>query len=192
MLLVPEELEIVFERELRWRSRYVLTVNRTGQVVARVPEAWPEAKINRMLHRHRRWLLNRREEQVIRKGRQAEQERLKTVWSALPESWYRRAARKVLKERCDHWAKVMGLGYGKLRLTGARTRWGSCNARGDLSFSWRLLATRWDLVNYVVVHELAHRVHFDHSQRFWRLVERYVPDYGRCRDDLRELGAALG
>ena len=189
--------DIEFIREKRWRSRYVLTVRRGDagddwRVVARIPDHWGQEQIDRMLFKHRRWLQKRAAERMAKVARRAEQDALQVVWCELPESWYRKSARIVLKRRCDVWARAMGIGYGSLRITGARSRWGSCSSLGNLSFSWRLLATRWDLIEYVIVHELAHRVHFNHGTKFWRLVERYVPDYAQKRDDLRRLGGELG
>ncbi len=189
--------DIEFVREKHWRSRYVLTVRRGDagddwQVVARIPERWGPAQIDQMLHRHRRWLQKREQERRAKAVKAAERDALQGVWCEFTETWYRKAARVVLKRACDVWARRMGVSYGSLRITGARSRWGSCSSVGNLSFSWRLLATRWDLIEYVIVHELSHRVHFNHGTRFWRLVERYVPDYAQKRDDLRRLGGELG
>lgn len=186
-------MNIVYVREPKWRQRYQLKVARSGdEIVARIPARWGEAETQGMLYRHRRWLQLREQELRLRVEKSAVRKQAVVGFCELDESWYRKAAKVVLKRRCDIWAQRMGLRYGALRITGAVTRWGSCSSRGNLSFSWRLLATRWDLLEYVVVHELAHRVHFDHSSRFWGLVGQYIPDYMQRRKDLRTLGADLG
>ena len=67
-----------------------------------------------------------------------------------------------------------------------KTRWGSCSSNGNLNFNNRLLFVPEELVDYVVVHELAHRKEMNHSNAFWNVVEKYMPDYKECRKKLRE------
>lgn len=100
-------------------------------------------------------------------------------------NWYRKQAAKIIGERVAHFANHFGLHIERVRITSARTRWGSCSAKGTLSFSWRLLMTSPDVIDYVVVHELAHTVHHNHSKRFWKLVEKWMPDYHERRKQLR-------
>ena len=78
-----------------------------------------------------------------------------------------------------------------MRITGAKTRWGSCSGRNTLNFSWRLLAAEEDAVRYVVIHELAHTAEHNHSSRFWALVESACPDWRRQRESLRQTGLRL-
>ena len=80
----------------------------------------------------------------------------------------------------------MGVRPTGIRITAARTRFGSCSAKNRLCFSWRLMDYPDAVIDYVVVHELAHIVHKNHGPRFWELVERYMPDYKRRRAMLRE------
>ena len=74
-----------------------------------------------------------------------------------------------------------------VKINGAQTRWGSCSARRSVNFSWRLILAEDNLVDYVIVHELAHLKELNHSPRFWALVAAYVPDYQIRRARLREL-----
>lgn len=104
---------------------------------------------------------------------------------ALFQDWYRKQARKIIGERVSFFAKQFQLEAEKIRITSARTRWGSCSSKGTLSFSWRLLMTPLDVIDYVVVHELAHIVHHNHAKRFWDLVEKWMPDYRERRKQLR-------
>ena len=80
---------------------------------------------------------------------------------------------------------------GRISIRDTRTRWGSCSAKGDLSFSWRLILTPPEILNYVVCHEVAHLVHMDHSPAFWRTVARIDPDYEARRHWLHANGNAL-
>lgn len=104
------------------------------------------------------------------------------------QNWYRQQARRVIEARVACFAEKHQLHYKKIRITSARTRWGSCSTRGTLSFSWRLVLTPPDVIDYVVVHELAHTVHHNHSKHFWKLVENLLPDYKERRKQLREYG----
>lgn len=103
-------------------------------------------------------------------------------------NWYRKQAAKLIGERVAYFAKQFGLDVRSIRITSARTRWGSCSPRGTLSFSWRLLMTPPDVIDYVVVHELAHTIHHNHSKRFWNLVEKWMPDYKERRKQLKQYG----
>ena len=101
-------------------------------------------------------------------------------------NWYRAQAGKIIGQRATVFAAQFQIAVGKIRITSARTRWGSCSANGTLSFSWRLLMTPLEVIDYVVVHELAHTVHHNHSHRFWKLVEAWMPDYKERRNLLRQ------
>ncbi len=90
-----------------------------------------------------------------------------------------------LQSRLDHWAGVMGIDYRELRMSSARCRWGSCSADGVIRISVFLLFAPERAIDYVLVHELAHRRHFDHGPAFWALVEQYMPDYDQQRQTLR-------
>ena len=108
------------------------------------------------------------------------------------EGWYRSQAREYLTNRLAHYSRVGGFSYKSLRVNGARTRWGSCNAqRKSLNFTWRLMMAPPEIVDYVVVHELCHLKHPNHSPEFWKEVERILPDYKQRRKWLKENGLKL-
>lgn len=108
------------------------------------------------------------------------------------EGWYRLQAREYLTDRLAHYSQVWGFSYKNLRINGAGTRWGSCNAqRKSLNFTWRLMMAPPEIVDYVVVHELCHLKHPNHSPEFWKEVERILPDYKRRRKWLKENGLKL-
>ncbi|MGI6257507.1 MAG: M48 family metallopeptidase [Anaerovoracaceae bacterium] len=91
----------------------------------------------------------------------------------------------ILKERCQYFASRMGVDYGKIRINRARTRWASCNGKGDLNFSLAMMALPRELVDYIVVHELSHRKEMNHSKGFWAIVEKEMPDYRERRKRLK-------
>jgi predicted metal-dependent hydrolase len=111
--------------------------------------------------------------------------------TAAIERWYRRAAAKEIAPRLDAAAESLGTTYSALSIRGQRTRWGSCSARGAMSFNWRLLLAPEAVLDYVVWHEACHLRVMDHSPTFWALVRRHCPDYEEQRRWLRRHGAML-
>lgn len=98
--------------------------------------------------------------------------------------WYKRRAMKKFQQRLDYYAGQMGLTYRHLRLSNAAQRWGSCSADRVIRLNWCLLAYPLPLLDYVVVHELCHIPHPNHSRRFWRAVAQIVPDWAARRRTL--------
>jgi predicted metal-dependent hydrolase len=106
-------------------------------------------------------------------------------------AWYKRQARAVVAERVEFFAQKYGFKVKKLRISSARTRWGSCSHKGTLSFTWRLVMAPPDVIDYVVVHELCHLKEMNHSRAFWAQVEVILPDYKRRRTWLKKKGNSL-
>lgn len=98
---------------------------------------------------------------------------------------------ELFAARCARFAPDLGVAYGKVRAKEMSSLWGSCSHRGDLSFNKRLLAAPPEVLDYVVVHELAHRRWRGHGARFWALVEKHCPEHRAHRRWLRKNGAAL-
>ena len=98
-------------------------------------------------------------------------------------------ALRVIPERVRFYAPVVGVTYGRITIRNQRTRWGSCSAKGNLSFNCLLMAVPEHIRDYVIVHELCHRLHMDHSPAFWDCVSTIIPDYKACRRWLRNEGA---
>jgi len=100
--------------------------------------------------------------------------------------WYRAQALQVFEECVAHFAPLMEVVPRAIRLSSARTQWGSCNARGVVSLNWQLVKLPLPLIDYVVVHELAHLREMNHSAAFWRVVEAVCPDYRELRARLHD------
>ncbi|MFH1564046.1 MAG: SprT family zinc-dependent metalloprotease [Nitrospirota bacterium] len=105
--------------------------------------------------------------------------------------WYRKQAYQKIKERVDWYAHLFGLKYNKFGITNAQKRWGSCNAKNNLHFSLRLIMAPLSVIDYVVIHELAHIKEKNHSKRFWDRVRTMIPDYQESKRWLRENGHLL-
>jgi predicted metal-dependent hydrolase len=93
--------------------------------------------------------------------------------------------------RASYWAHELGVDFGHVRVKDQRSLWGSCSREGNLNFNWRLTLAPFDVLDYVVLHELAHRHEMNHSRRFWAHVAKFCPDYRTHRRWLRENGEAL-
>ena len=102
-------------------------------------------------------------------------------------SWYREQALPLFIERAEHYAKILDVSPSSIRLTTAKTRWGSCTSFGEVRFNVQLVKLPYYLIDYVIVHELAHLREMNHSQAFWRIVEIACPNYRRLRSELKAI-----
>lgn len=100
-------------------------------------------------------------------------------------------AEEVFPARAAFYAEKMGISYGRITIRRQKTRWGSCSQRGNLNFNCLLMMAPPGVVDYVVVHELCHRIEMNHSPRFWKLVGEVYPDYDRWKRCLKENGGRL-
>lgn len=105
---------------------------------------------------------------------------------ALLQAWWIRHARTLMTERLQRYAPALGVQWQQLRVSNARTRWGSATHDGRIMLNWRLLHHRLEVLDYVVIHELAHLRVMDHSPRFWAVVAAVCPDYVALRAALRQ------
>lgn len=102
--------------------------------------------------------------------------------------WYHRHALECFSNRLTLYAQKLGVALPQLRLSHARTLWGSCHSSGVVRLNWRLIQKPLDLVDYVVAHELSHLIEMNHSPAFWQIVESVYPHYKAARKRLRTLG----
>jgi predicted metal-dependent hydrolase len=112
--------------------------------------------------------------------------RQETLTDIAVERWLRLQAKNLIVSKVQHLSLLLGVSYNKLNITSARTRWGSCSSRANLSFSWKLIRTPEEIIDYVVVHELCHIIELNHSKRFWQLVEQLCPEWKTRRKWLRK------
>ena len=107
------------------------------------------------------------------------------------ETWYRWAAGRYIRARVLYYQTQVGCKPGRITIREQKTRWGSCSARGNLNFNWRIMMAPPEIIDYLVVHELCHLVHLDHSRQFWNLVAAIIPDYKARKNWLRQNGPQL-
>lgn len=107
------------------------------------------------------------------------------------EAFYRRKARERFEDRADHYAEEMNVEYEKIEVRNQRTKWGSCSTSGTLGLNWRLMMAPPDVLDYVVVHEVAHLIEQNHTHRFRDIVEEHHPEYDKHAEWLEENSARL-
>lgn len=104
---------------------------------------------------------------------------------------HKKYARKIFESRVAYFHQFTGGNYTSITIRDQKTRWGSCSGRGTLSFNWRLILAPPEILDYVVVHELCHLTHMNHSKEFWSLVGNVIPDYKIRKKWLKENGHTL-
>ncbi len=163
------------------RKTLALYVRQDGRIEVRAPLAASKAYIDGFVKQKQDWILNTRNK--IAK-RQAAKKIIRLTTSE--EAQYKKQAKVYFQQKCQHFSGQMGLKPTSVKVNGAKTRWGSCNHRGDVNFTYRLIFAPEELIDYVVVHELAHRKEMNHSADFWAIVEQIMPDYRSRRKKLKE------
>lgn len=105
--------------------------------------------------------------------------------------WYRERAKEVLPQKVSYYQKYVGRSVGDIRIKEQKSRWGSCSNKGNLNFNWKIMMAPDEIIDYLVVHELCHRLHMNHSQEFWNSVGKIIPDYKQREKWLKEKGMQL-
>ena len=152
------------------RRTMALEITRDARVLVRAPYRASDAAISRFVDAHQQWIvthLARRQDYLASHSAPTEEE-----IAAL-----RRRAKAYLPGRVAFWSERMGVQPAAVKITSARTRFGSCSGKNSICFSLYLMQYPVEAIEYVVVHELAHIRHKDHSPAFYAEVSRYLPDY---------------
>lgn len=166
------------------RKTVALMINEDGTVIVRAPNRMAKREIESFVRRHRLWIENHQRELAEARQKKkvlTEQERQQGIEDA----------KTRIPRRAAYYAGRMGVSYGRITIREQKTRWGSCSNKGNLNFNWKLALMPPEILDYVVVHELAHRREMNHSPRFWAEVEAILPDYRERRQKLREYGSRL-
>lgn len=169
------------------RRTISLEITSVGDVLVRAPRHMSETEIRAFVESKSSWLakhLQKQEED--RDSLQAE-----GVFTEKEIDRLLKLAKQVIPEKVAYYARLMGVNYGQVSIRKQKTRWGSCSREGNLSFNCLLMMAPPEVLDYVVVHELSHRLEMNHSSRFWTQVEQVIPDYRKPRKWLNEHGGRL-
>lgn len=165
------------------RKSLGLEVRDANTVLARIPTRVSDRELKAFVENHRSWILEKTEVMAER------EEKRKSIPAPPPELLSKTDRMKIqlkIGKRVRHYCEAMGVTVGYVTVKNQKTRWGSCSAKGNVNFNYQLAFLPDELLDYVVIHELAHRRHMNHSRAFWAEVEKYCPDYLERREQLKE------
>ncbi len=167
-----------YKLELSKRKSISISV-KGGVLLVKAPIGTSDERVEAVIQKHRKW---------IEKHIAIEQKRILEDAALTDEkiAELKSLARTYLFDKTEYYSKIMGVKYGRITITSAKTRFGSCSSKGNISYSYRLMLYPEAAREYVVVHELAHLVHMNHSPAFYALVRRYLPDYKSRRKLLKD------
>jgi predicted metal-dependent hydrolase len=163
------------------RKTVSISISKEGSVVVRAPQTTSKAFIDKFVLSKKEWI-NQTIDRI--RSRNEQKQRLELTSEEIKQC--KTLAKKYLTERMDHFSKIMNVTYKDIKINSAHTRWGSCNAKGSISFTYRLILVPLPLIDYVVVHELAHLKEMNHSKKFWKTVDDILPDYKASKRKLQE------
>lgn len=166
---------------LRSARRSVAISIKDGRVILRAPFILSDKDAERIINSHKDWINSKLSEYEKRKSEEPELTDREIMM-------LKKNAKAYFKEKTEQYSKIMNLEYGRITITSAKTRFGSCSSKGNISFSYKLMLYPEPLREYVVVHELAHLLEMNHSRRFYQIVEKYIPDYKERRRALKNGG----
>lgn len=176
------EIEIVRSS----RKTMSLQIKPDGSIVVRAPKRLPEREIYRFVQEKADWI-----EKHMAKVQQANEAGELSPLSAAEIQTLAQQALQVIPPRVQYYAARMGVTYGRITVRNQTTRWGSCSSQGNLNFNCLLMLAPVEILDYVIVHELAHRKQMNHSAAFWAEVEAVFPDYRQRVKWLKTNGATL-
>lgn len=171
-------------RIIRSKRRSIsLEIRSADDIRVRIPDKLSDQELGRFIDDHKEWIFEKTdlaENQV--KNRKSTNAK---PWEELSTGEQRMIKEKFIS-RVLYFSEIMEVSVGKITIRNQKTRWGSCSSKGNLNFNYQLYYLPDELLDYVVVHELSHRRHMNHSREFWMEVERYCPEYRTLRNTLRQ------
>ena len=169
------------------RKTLSMQVKGDGQVEIRAPLRTSDAEIRRFLETHRRWL-----EKHLQKAQALQQAKAGVrKLTAAETAELKKKAKRILPERVAYWAPLIGVRPGRIAVRCQKTRWGSCSTKGNLNFNCLLMLAPEGVIDSIVMHELCHLKHMNHSKRFYAEIEKVLPDYRQHQQWLKDNGEFL-
>lgn len=179
-----EELKIKVVRS--GRRTVCLQIDKNLDVTVRAPYRMPDSEIRRFVEEKSSWISKH-----IKQMKERQKKEVSEPLERLTAEEMKQLAEEALQyipQRTAFYAPLVKVSYGRITIRNQKSRWGSCSGKGNLNFNCLLMLMPPEVIDYVVVHELCHRLEMNHSERFWREVERVLPDYKFRRKWLRENG----
>ena len=169
------------------RKSIAIEIDRAGMVTVRAPYRMPNVAVKAFIEDKQDWIrkhIHKAQEMSLKTSdiEPLTEEELDKLYDD---------AKEDIPKRVRYYARLMKVDYGRITIRCQKTRWGSCSSKGNLNFNCLLVLAPSDIIDYVVIHELAHRKCMNHSVDFWKTVESVMPDYKNKRKWLREYGNEL-
>ena len=153
---------------------------RDAEIIVRAPKGTPKKIVNDFVLKNEEWVKTHLEKSLARAN----------FYNGITDEKrkkYKSEAKEYFKNRTKYYSELMGIKYGRITITSAKRRFGSCSSEGNISYSYLLFLYPEAAREYVIVHELAHRVYMNHSPTFYALIEKYLPDYKERRRLLKDI-----
>ncbi len=182
--------ELPYEVIYSDRKTCAISISPEGEITLRLPLHTSGEQIRHLLLEKQHWIITHYLEAKEHAAHRPVSDLTDNQRAAL-EKRYIQAAKDYFPKRAAYYLPFTGGSFQRITIRDQKTRWGSCSARGTLSFNWRLMLAPPAVLDYVVVHELCHLTHMNHSPAFWALVESVCPDYRIHRKWLKEHGQEL-
>lgn len=172
------------------RKTLAIEIRPDMRVVVRAPEKIPQNEIMKFVEEKQKWIKKHLVQMYFKAEEIKKQKKEPALTNADIEKLCQKAL-SVIPDKVKYYAEIMGVTYGRITIRNQKTRWGSCSSKGNLNFNCLLMLMPDKVLDYVVVHELCHLKQMNHSKKFWKEVERYMPDYKNYKKWLNENGGAL-
>lgn len=162
------------------RKTIAIYVRKNGEVEVRAPFGVSDKKIQEFVLEKQDWIIktqNKIKQKIQNKRTLSIEEKNKLIDKA----------NEYIPQRVIYLSKQLGLPVTKIKITSAKSYWGCCNIKNEVSFSWRLMLATSQTIDYVIIHELVHTKHHNHSSKFWKEVEKIMPGYKECKEELKQI-----
>ena len=165
------------------RNSIGLEVRSAEDLRVRIPSRLSDRELKKFVNAHKDWIFEKAE--LIENWEDQRTSTGAPSWEDLSKVELQNIKNKFA-DRVSYFAEIMTVTFGRITIRNQKTRWGSCSTKGNLNFNYQLYYLPDELLDYVVVHELSHRRHMDHSKEFWTEVEKYCPNYRKLRKNLKQ------
>lgn len=176
--------QILYLQVIRSNRKSIgLEVRSADDIRVRIPSRLSDRELKKFVNAHKDWIFEKAE--LIENWEDQRTSTGAPSWEGLSKVELQNIKNKFA-DRVSYFAEIMNVTFGRITIRNQKTRWGSCSTKGNLNFNYQLYYLPDELLDYVVVHELSHRRHMDHSKEFWTEVEKYCPNYRKLRKNLKK------
>lgn len=163
------------------RRNMSMKIDNYGKIIVNAPKQICQNDLSKFIITNQDWIIKKQEEfkNKLNKIHQLD-------YNPKYKIKYKISAKKVFKDRVEYFATKYGFKYNKIKLSSAKTRWGSCSNNKNINLNWKLIFAPDDVIDYVIIHELMHLKHFNHSKKYWSELSKLVSDYKNSKKWLKE------